>query len=68
MMPHRSLSTPLLALALLLGLAPAADAETLMPTAPSIAARNWILVDFASGQTLAESQADQKSNPPASPS
>jgi D-alanyl-D-alanine carboxypeptidase (penicillin-binding protein 5/6) len=60
---HRSLSTPLLALALLLGLAPAADAETLMPTAPSIAARNWILVDFASGQTLAESQADQKIEP-----
>jgi len=63
MMPHRSLSTPLLALALLLGLAPAASAETLMPTAPSIAARNWILVDFASGQTLAESQADQKIEP-----
>ncbi len=63
MMPHRSLSTPLLALALLLGLAPAADAVTLMPTAPSIAARNWILVDFASGQTLAESQADQKIEP-----
>jgi D-alanyl-D-alanine carboxypeptidase (penicillin-binding protein 5/6) len=63
MMPHRSLPTPLLALALLLGLAPAARAVTLMPTAPSIAARNWILVDFASGQTLAESQADQKIEP-----
>ena len=63
MMPHRSLSTPLLALALLLGLPLVANAVTLMPTAPSIAARNWILVDFASGQTLAESQADQKIEP-----
>ena len=34
-----------------------------MPTAPGIEARNWILVDFASGQTLAESQADQKIEP-----
>ena len=73
MMPHRSLSIPMrafaltpglaLTLALALGLAPAARAVTLMPAAPSIAARNWILVDFASGQTLAESQADQKIEP-----
>jgi len=34
-----------------------------MPTAPGIEARNWILIDFASGQTLAESQADQKIEP-----
>ena len=34
-----------------------------MPTAPGIEARNWILIDFASGQTLAESQPDQKIEP-----
>ncbi len=40
-----------------------APAPAPMPAAPGIEARNWILVDFASGQTLAESQADQKIEP-----
>ena len=59
----------LLTLIFALGLGPAAAATTTtgpaapMPTAPQITARNWILVDFASGQTLAESQADQKIEP-----
>jgi D-alanyl-D-alanine carboxypeptidase (penicillin-binding protein 5/6) len=62
----------LLTLICALGLGPAVAATTPtaataptapMPTAPQIAARNWILVDFASGQTLAESQADQKIEP-----
>ena len=53
----------LLTLMLALGLAPTAGAVTLMPAAPAIAARTWILVDSASGQTLAESQADQKIEP-----
>ena len=61
MMSHRRLLIP--TLVLVLGLAPAAGAVSPMPTAPSIAARNWILVDFASGQTLAESLADQKIEP-----
>ncbi len=43
--------------------AAAALAPMPMPTAPAIEARNWILIDFASGQTLAESQADQKIEP-----
>ena len=58
MLRHR-----LLTLICALGLGPAAQAVTLMPAAPQIAARNWILLDFASGQTLAESQADQKIEP-----
>jgi len=40
-----------------------APAPVPMPAAPGIEARNWILIDFASGQTLAESQADQKIEP-----
>ena len=40
-----------------------APAPAPMPAAPGIEARNWILIDFASGQTLAESQADQKIEP-----
>jgi serine-type D-Ala-D-Ala carboxypeptidase (penicillin-binding protein 5/6) len=34
-----------------------------MATAPSIEARSWILIDFASGQTLAASGADQRVEP-----
>jgi D-alanyl-D-alanine carboxypeptidase (penicillin-binding protein 5/6) len=59
MMLRPTLLTLLLALAAL----PAFGAAQVMPTPPQIAARNWIMVDFASGQTLAESQADQKIEP-----
>ncbi len=45
---------------------PAAAASTAPPpmaAPPVIEARNWILVDFASGQSLAESNADQRVEP-----
>jgi serine-type D-Ala-D-Ala carboxypeptidase (penicillin-binding protein 5/6) len=38
-------------------------AATPMPAAPVIEARNWILIDFASGQSLAESLPDQRIEP-----
>jgi D-alanyl-D-alanine carboxypeptidase (penicillin-binding protein 5/6) len=53
----------LLTLLLALSALPTAGAAQVMPQAPPIAARSWIMVDFASGQTLAESQADQKIEP-----
>jgi serine-type D-Ala-D-Ala carboxypeptidase (penicillin-binding protein 5/6) len=59
MMPRRHLLTLIFACSALA----TARAVTLMPTAPHIDARTWILVDFASGQTLTESQADQKIEP-----
>ena len=43
--------------------APAPAGNLVMPAAPSIAARNWVLVDFSSGQTLAESGADARIEP-----
>ena len=42
---------------------PTATAKAPLASPPAIEARTWILVDFASGQTLAESQADQKIEP-----
>ena len=49
--------------------AAAANAPLVAPVAPPLAtppvieARNWVLVDFASGQSLAESNADQRVEP-----
>jgi D-alanyl-D-alanine carboxypeptidase (penicillin-binding protein 5/6) len=34
-----------------------------LPAAPAIDARTWVLIDFASGQTLAESGADERIEP-----
>jgi D-alanyl-D-alanine carboxypeptidase (penicillin-binding protein 5/6) len=42
---------------------PAAPAAPPMAAPPVIEARNWVLVDFASGQSLAESNADQRVEP-----
>ena len=42
---------------------PVARPAAPLPSPPAIQARNWVLVDFASGQSLAESNADQRIEP-----
>ena len=45
------------------GLASAASSAAPMAGPPVVQARTWVLVDFASGQALAESNADQRIEP-----
>lgn len=40
-----------------------ADNITLMPQAPTVDAKSWLLMDYQSGQVLAESDADEKLAP-----
>ena len=40
-----------------------ATGSPVMPAAPTIAAHSWVLVDFASGQVLAESQSEARIEP-----
>ncbi|MBZ7357928.1 serine hydrolase, partial [Klebsiella michiganensis] len=49
--------------ALLLLVAPAVQAAEQLPDAPSIDARAWILMDYASGKVLSEGNADEKLDP-----
>ena len=49
--------------ALLLLVAPAVQAADQLPDAPSIDARAWILMDYASGKVLSEGNADEKLDP-----
>ncbi len=48
---------------LLLLVSPALQAAEQLPTAPALDARAWILMDYASGKVLAESQADEQLDP-----
>lgn len=48
---------------LLLLVSPALQAAEQLPTAPALDARAWILMDYASGKVLAESQADAQLDP-----
>ena len=60
----KRLIAPLAILALLaLFLAQPAAAAIPVPAAPEIAAKGYLLVDFNSGQTLAESKADERMEP-----
>ena len=49
--------------ALLFLVAPAVQAAEQLPDAPSIDARAWILMDYASGKVLSEGNADEKLDP-----
>ena len=49
--------------ALLFLIAPAVQAADQLPDAPSIDARAWILMDYASGKVLSECNADEKLDP-----
>ncbi|PLP47323.1 serine-type D-Ala-D-Ala carboxypeptidase [Klebsiella variicola] len=49
--------------ALLFLIAPAVQAAEQLPDAPSIDARAWILMDYASGKVLSEGNADEKLDP-----
>lgn len=49
--------------ALLLLVAPMAQAAEQLPAAPSVDARAWILMDYASGKVLTEGNADEKLDP-----
>ncbi len=42
---------------------PAVQAAEQLPDAPSIDARAWILMDYASGKVLSEGNADEKLDP-----
>ena len=44
--------------------APAVQAAEQLPDAPSIDARAWILMDYASGKVLSEGNADENSTRP----
>ncbi len=48
---------------LLLLVSPALQAAEQLPAAPSLDARAWILIDYASGKVLAENNADQQLDP-----
>ncbi len=48
---------------LLLLVSPALQAAEQLPAAPTLDARAWILIDYASGKVLAESNADQQLDP-----
>lgn len=48
----------------LLFVAPAVQAAEQLPDAPSIDARAWILMDYASGKVLSEGNADENSTRP----
>lgn len=48
---------------LLLLVSPALQAAEQLPAAPTLDARAWILMDYASGKVLAESNADQQLDP-----
>lgn len=50
--------------ALLFLVAPAVQAAEQLPDAPSIDARAWILMDYASGKVLSEGNADENSTRP----
>ena len=52
-------------LVILMAVAPAAWAETIIPTAPQLAAKSYVLMDAASGKVLVESGGDERL-PPAS--
>ena len=49
--------------ALLVLVAPAVQAADQLPDAPSIDARAWILMDYASGKVLSEGNADEQLDP-----
>lgn len=58
---HNNTMKKLFAFVLALAFAAAAPAQT--PTPPEVAARNYILVDVTTGQTLAEREADAPADP-----